>query len=406
MTGALLSAKSEESRAIILDNLHEEVRDCHPGMMRRFALAAGAVPTDSDALAVSRDLMNVRLFVGRLAGVRLILMMTFFEGFIQRFMAFLAELAERQCSVEKEYTDVHGVCDIAHTEGLFRALAAEMALDPSGCEGDMFEGVELLANLIRTIVHFDTGAKLGWRVAAGDSVGDHRGWQVKLGCLKNPLEQAGYLESGGAHLYSVLHGVADPIARVLLVGPFASERFASYVPWVRWARFLASRRIEALRFDYRGVGESTGVFEEMSFDDWNQDVNFLAGWLKSQSPDVPLILHGLELGALLASKTFAAGAGDALLLWSAPANANEVLRRPLSRHVFKNVYRAEAIVGLHPTVGSRTSLWRWRVINGPARLWRESFKFEAPIAQRRSCTDWARGRPVKVVKLDTVQRPS
>jgi hypothetical protein len=155
MTGALLAAKSEQSRTIILDNLHEEVRDCHPGMMRRFALAAGAVPTDSDALAVSRDLMNVRLFVGRLAGVRLILMMTFFEGFIQRFMVFLAELAERQCSVEKEYTDVHGVCDIAHTEGLFRALAAEMALDPSGCEGDMFEGVELLANLIRTIVHFD-----------------------------------------------------------------------------------------------------------------------------------------------------------------------------------------------------------------------------------------------------------
>src|ERR1700722_17611903 len=68
MTGALLSAKSEESRVIILDNLHEEVRDCHPGMMRRFALAASAFPTDADALAVSRDLMNVRLFVGRLQG--------------------------------------------------------------------------------------------------------------------------------------------------------------------------------------------------------------------------------------------------------------------------------------------------------------------------------------------------
>lgn len=155
MTGALLSARSEESRAIILDNLHEEVRDCHPGMMRRFALAAGSVPTDSDAMAVSRDLMNVRLFIGRLEGVRLILMMTFFEGFIQRFMAYLADLAELQCSAEKEYTDVHGVCDIAHTAGLFRALAAEMALDPAGCEGNMFEGVELLTNLIRTIVHFD-----------------------------------------------------------------------------------------------------------------------------------------------------------------------------------------------------------------------------------------------------------
>src|SRR5580700_5209341 len=129
MTGALLAAKSEESRVIILDNLHEEVRDCHPGMMRRFAVAAAAFPTDSDALAVSRDLMNVRLFVGRLAGVRVVLMMTFFEGFIQRFMSFLAELAERQGSIEQEYTKVHGVCDVAHTQELFRALAAEMTPD-------------------------------------------------------------------------------------------------------------------------------------------------------------------------------------------------------------------------------------------------------------------------------------
>ena len=55
MTGAYLSVGSEAARSIILDNLREEVRDCHPGMMRRFAIAAQAVPTDSDALAVYRD---------------------------------------------------------------------------------------------------------------------------------------------------------------------------------------------------------------------------------------------------------------------------------------------------------------------------------------------------------------
>src|SRR5881409_3921424 len=61
MTAAYLSARSEEAHSIILENLREEIRDCHPGMMRRFALAAHAAPTDSDALAVSRDLSNVRL---------------------------------------------------------------------------------------------------------------------------------------------------------------------------------------------------------------------------------------------------------------------------------------------------------------------------------------------------------
>jgi hypothetical protein len=224
----------------------------------------------------------------------------------------------------------------------------------------------------------------------------------QLGCVNNPLEQAGYLESSGTQIYTVLHGVADPIARVLLVGPFASERFAAYVPWVRWARFLASRRIETLRFDYRGVGESTGVFEEMSFGDWNQDVDFLAGWLKRQSPEVPLILHGLELGALLASKTFAAGAGDALLLWSAPEDANQVLRRPLSRKVFKGAFDGRPLSHyVHELEADRfleVEGYTWS-----PRLWRESFQCKAPFPKpNKGGAVWDRGRPVKLVRLDAV----
>src|SRR5271154_6219300 len=66
MTGAYLSAKTEEARCIILDNLREEIGDCHPGMMRRFALAAQAAPNDADAAVVYQDLSAVRLFVGRM----------------------------------------------------------------------------------------------------------------------------------------------------------------------------------------------------------------------------------------------------------------------------------------------------------------------------------------------------
>jgi len=92
------------------------------------AIAANATPTDGDAQAVYRNLMNVRLFIGRLSAVPIVVTMAFFEGFIQRFMAYLAELAQRQGSAEMEYTDVHGVCDVTHTQELFRALEAEMAL--------------------------------------------------------------------------------------------------------------------------------------------------------------------------------------------------------------------------------------------------------------------------------------
>jgi len=152
MTGAYIAAGSDEARAKIMDNLREEVRDCHPGMMRRFAIAADDVPSRDDADAVYPNLMKVRQFIGRLSSVPIVVTMAFFEGFIQRFMPYLADLARRQGSSEMEYTDVHGVCDITHTEELFNALAAEMKLAPAQSDTDMFEGVGLLQALIQNIV--------------------------------------------------------------------------------------------------------------------------------------------------------------------------------------------------------------------------------------------------------------
>ena len=159
MTAAYLAVASDEAHAIIRDNLHEEVRDNHPGMLRRFAIAAHAVPTDADALAVHRNLQNVRLFVAQLSGVKILLMMAFFEGFITRFMPYLAELARCQGSAEREYTDVHGVCDVVHTQELFRALEAEMMPtdDPLPHATQLLEGVELLRALIRNIVYPGAG---------------------------------------------------------------------------------------------------------------------------------------------------------------------------------------------------------------------------------------------------------
>jgi hypothetical protein len=153
MTAAYLAVKSEAARPIIIDNLTEEVRDSHPAMLRRFAVAAHAFPTDSDALAVDHELTQMRLFFGRLSGVQILVTMAFFEGFIQRYMSYLADLAVAQGSSELEYTDVHGVCDIAHTEGLIQALSMEMALNPLAPDADIFEGVRLLESLLNRVVN-------------------------------------------------------------------------------------------------------------------------------------------------------------------------------------------------------------------------------------------------------------
>jgi hypothetical protein len=152
MTATVLATKAKQSRPILLENLYDEVHDCHPLMMRKFALAANAFPTDKDAMAVNDDLTRVRQFMGKLSPVKSVLTMGFFEGFIQKFMSYLAYLAEKQGSTELEYTDVHGVCDIEHTEGLFKVLAAEIALTPPEPDADLFEGVTLLRTLIEQII--------------------------------------------------------------------------------------------------------------------------------------------------------------------------------------------------------------------------------------------------------------
>jgi hypothetical protein len=151
MTAAYLSTQSDEARPIIIDNLREEVGECHPEMLRRFAIAANAFPTDIDAFAVRDSLAKVRMYLGRMSGVHNLLTMGYFETYIQRFMSYLGDLAVAQGSKDLEYTDVHGVCDVAHSEGLLMALSAEAAITPPDPSSDLFEGVDLLHTLILEI---------------------------------------------------------------------------------------------------------------------------------------------------------------------------------------------------------------------------------------------------------------
>jgi alpha/beta superfamily hydrolase len=223
-------------------------------------------------------------------------------------------------------------------------------------------------------------------------------------------EHAGYFPVPGAHLYTVLHEVTDPVARVLLVGPFASERHNSYLPWVRWARFLTEKGIEVLRYDYRGIGESTGSFEELTFTDWGRDVQLLAEWLQDRSPRVPLILHGLGLGAVLAGRAFHDGVADGLLLWSPPANANQALRSALIRWVgLEQIFKfgddrkstSDYVRELENGSPLEVDGYRWL-----PDLWRQSFDFALPESLLADQSDPASSvRPVKSVKLTREASP-
>lgn len=139
-------------------------------------------------------------------------------------------------------------------------------------------------------------------------------------------ERPAYLDTPAGQIYCVMHAAAGQRrGAILICGPFAAERERAYLTLANWARVLAAKGIEALRFDYRGIGESSGRFEELTITDWREDAALCASRLAQSCPGVPLILQGVRLGALIASELFAAGVGDGLLLWSPPASARDLL---------------------------------------------------------------------------------
>jgi hypothetical protein len=147
----------------------------------------------------------------------------------------------------------------------------------------------------------------------------------------------------------------------------------------------------------------------MTFENWLEDVDVLAGWLNSRSPKTPVILHGLEMGALLAAKTFESGVGDALLMWAAPTSANQALRGSLLHrismdHAFKFGDERKPVSEYLRQIEGGSALevdgYRWS-----PRLWLDSFRFELPAGLGDEGKIAQYDRPVRSVKLDKRAAP-
>jgi fermentation-respiration switch protein FrsA (DUF1100 family) len=69
--------------------------------------------------------------------------------------------------------------------------------------------------------------------------------------------------------------------------------------FTEWARVLNEINLNVLLYDYRGYGENEGVITEAG--------TYLDGlaaynWVKENSPEQPIILHGLSLGTAIATE--------------------------------------------------------------------------------------------------------
>ena len=114
---------------------------------------------------------------------------------------------------------------------------------------------------------------------------------------------------------------------VLMLHGFTSHRSGDHRLHTLFARHMAARGVAALRFDFRGYGDSQGDFADVTPARQLADAQAAAGWLRAHPEVDPqrLSLLGHSLGGLLAAQAAPPIAPHRLLLW-APALPDYFLR--------------------------------------------------------------------------------
>lgn len=135
----------------------------------------------------------------------------------------------------------------------------------------------------------------------------------------------------GEQLVGMLHLPQRlPAAGVLLFHGFTGHKAESHRLFVTCARALAKAGLVALRFDFRGSGDSAGEFQEMTLAREVEDAQAAVTFLAEQQGVLPhkLGILGLSLGGAVAA--LVAGLRPSLratVLWAAVADPGERLAR-------------------------------------------------------------------------------
>lgn len=104
---------------------------------------------------------------------------------------------------------------------------------------------------------------------------------------------------------------------VVLCAPLGHEYLRTHRAMRQLANMLAKAGHHALRFDYRGIGDSAGDSADMRFTDWVTDVVDAVEELKDMAGVKSTAIVGLRAGAAIAASAVANGVrgADWLICW-------------------------------------------------------------------------------------------
>jgi len=141
-----------------------------------------------------------------------------------------------------------------------------------------------------------------------------------------------FLDESDGGLFCVRHvPESPPVGSVVVCSPIAAEADYIHRTEVLLGRFLAARGILVQRFQYRGMGNSAGRAEELSFHTMCEDASRVVERVRRLVPGAPVAFVGTRVGAMVAAAAAAATPGAPLVLWEPTVD---------SRRYFQEVFRA------------------------------------------------------------------
>ena len=134
----------------------------------------------------------------------------------------------------------------------------------------------------------------------------------------------------GMRIAGVLHvPERTPAPGIIFCHGFTGTRIESHRLFVHAARELCKRGFVALRFDFRGSGESEGLFQDMTISGEIKDLRTAISWIMKRREILKgkIGVIGLSLGGVIAVLTAARDSRiKAVSLWSTPAELEEIFK--------------------------------------------------------------------------------
>jgi alpha-beta hydrolase superfamily lysophospholipase len=160
--------------------------------------------------------------------------------------------------------------------------------------------------------------------------GDRARAEAALAVRRVPM----YLDAGRAPFFGWYHAADAALARdcvAVLCGPIGYEYTRVHRTLRHLADRLARRGIPALRFDYHGVGDSSGSdLDPNRLATWQSNIRGAIARARELSGRSRVCLVGIRLGASLAALVAAETPVDSLVLWNPVATGRAYVREMLA----------------------------------------------------------------------------